>query len=97
MDTDVTTITPVNKLHPREYILASGSSRTILIWKIKLEKWKTKKELERKQFIFNNTEKKRYGKVDSDSDGDSDLDPKGRRSKAKKCQGKCTKSGMKKS
>ncbi|KAG6482286.1 DNA damage-binding protein 2-like [Zingiber officinale] len=97
MDTDVTTITPVNKLHPREYILASGSSRTILIWKIKPEKWKTKTEPERKQFIFNNTEKKRHGKVDSDSDGDSDIDPKGRRSKTKKCQSKCTKSGMKKS
>lgn len=121
MDTDVTTITPVNKLHPREYILASGSSRfllylclsyywcshltvftifpcrTILIWKPKQENWKTKKEPERKQFIFNNTEKKRYGKVDSDSDGYSDLVPKGRRSKTKKCQGKCTKSGMKKS
>lgn len=32
MDTDVTTITPVNKLHPHEYILASGSSRFFILF-----------------------------------------------------------------
>lgn len=29
IDTDVTTISPVNKLHPQDHILASGSSRFV--------------------------------------------------------------------
>lgn len=34
MDPNITTITPVNKLHPRDDILASGSSRfiSVLSW-----------------------------------------------------------------
>lgn len=30
MDPNITTITPVNKLHPRDDVLASGSSRLLL-------------------------------------------------------------------
>lgn len=31
MDPNITTITPVNKLHPRDDVLASGSSRFVLL------------------------------------------------------------------
>ncbi|GLJ21497.1 hypothetical protein SUGI_0397090 [Cryptomeria japonica] len=31
-DPDIATITPVNKFHPRKDLLASGSSRSLLIW-----------------------------------------------------------------
>lgn len=32
MDPNITTISPVNKLHPRDDILASGSSRFVLLY-----------------------------------------------------------------
>jgi hypothetical protein len=32
MDPNITTISPVNKLHPHDDVLASGSSRSIFIW-----------------------------------------------------------------
>ncbi|KAL3850595.1 hypothetical protein ACJIZ3_012477 [Penstemon smallii] len=35
MDPNITTISPVNKLHPRDDVLASGSSRSIFIWRPK--------------------------------------------------------------
>ncbi|URD83860.1 WD domain, G-beta repeat [Musa troglodytarum] len=90
MDTDVTTISPVNKLHPQDHILASGSSRTLLIWKARQEDWEAKKQPEKrpKQFIFRRSEKKSNGKFDSDSGGDSDDSSNGKKRKAKKCQGK---------
>ncbi|CAL9134246.1 unnamed protein product [Musa acuminata var. zebrina] len=90
IDTDVTTISPVNKLHPQDHILASGSSRTLLIWKARQEDWEAKKQPEKrpKQFIFRKNEKKSNGKFDSDSGGDSDYDSNGKKRKAKKCQGK---------
>ncbi|WOL16542.1 protein DAMAGED DNA-BINDING 2 [Canna indica] len=98
IDTDVTTISPVNKLHPQDYLMASGSSRSVLIWKTRQEDWQTKKGQERnpKQFIFR-TEKKSNGKNDSDSDGDSDIGCKGKQYKAKKRQGHFTKGDSKKS
>ncbi|RAL42361.1 hypothetical protein DM860_012144 [Cuscuta australis] len=32
MDPNITTISPVNKLHPRDDVMASGSSRSLFIW-----------------------------------------------------------------
>ncbi|GAB2274461.1 DNA damage-binding protein 2 [Dionaea muscipula] len=37
MDPNITTISPVNKLHPRVDVLASGSSRSLYIWRPKYE------------------------------------------------------------
>ncbi|KAK8925666.1 Protein DAMAGED DNA-BINDING 2 [Platanthera zijinensis] len=51
IDPDLTTISPVNKLHPRDDILATGSSRSLCIWRPGLEG--EEKETERKkEFIF---------------------------------------------
>lgn len=32
MDPNITTISPVNKLHPRDDVLATGSSRSVYLW-----------------------------------------------------------------
>ncbi|XP_065878301.1 protein DAMAGED DNA-BINDING 2 [Euphorbia lathyris] len=72
MDPNITTISPVNKLHPRDDILASGSSRSLFIWKPKL---KEKSEVEeskekRKIIICGNAEKKSKRKKGDESDDD---------------------------
>lgn len=70
IDPNITTISPVNKLHPREDILATGSSRSLFIWKPK-EKSELVEEKEEKIVVCGRAEKKR-GKKNGDSDDESD-------------------------
>ncbi|XP_072996150.1 DNA damage-binding protein 2 isoform X1 [Typha latifolia] len=85
-DPDISTISPVNKLHPRDDVLASGSSRSLFIWKPKEEIAETTQEHKRncKEFIYPNARKKSRGKLEDDSDDDSDFGSKGKKDKAKK-------------
>lgn len=74
MDPNITTISPVNKLHPRDDILASGSSRSLFIWRPK-EKHEIEKPIdERKIFLCGKAEKKAKRKFGDESDCDSDDD-----------------------
>ncbi|PWZ11548.1 DNA damage-binding protein 2 [Zea mays] len=68
MDPDIITISPVNKLHPQDDILATGSSRSIFIWKPKIEDELTEGR----------------AKHDNSSDDDSGGDSGGKNKKAKK-------------
>ncbi|XP_062192657.1 DNA damage-binding protein 2 [Phragmites australis] len=87
MDPDITTISPVNKLHPQDDILATGSSRSIFIWKPKNEadliEERTKQKA--KKYIYGSgSRKKSNGKHDNSSDDDSDGDSDGKNKKAKR-------------
>ncbi|KAL6577124.1 DNA damage-binding protein 2 [Orobanche minor] len=72
IDPNITTISPVNKLHPCDDVLASGSSRSIFIWR-------PQKNLDLKQQINKSgivlcgkREKERKGKYEDDSGDDFD-------------------------
>ncbi|KAL6967666.1 DNA damage-binding protein 2 [Sarracenia purpurea var. burkii] len=73
MDTNITTISPVNKLHPRDDILASGSSRSLFIWKPKEKSEIPQQKDEKKIVICGRAEKKPNKKFKGESD-DSDND-----------------------
>ncbi|KAL5228486.1 hypothetical protein ABZP36_016751 [Zizania latifolia] len=87
MDPDITTISPVNKLHPRDDILASGSSRSIFIWKPKTEDDTTEERNKEKakEYVYGSgSRKKSNGKHDNsddDSDGSSDGKKKGKKTR----------------
>ncbi|KAG4167899.1 hypothetical protein ERO13_A13G224600v2 [Gossypium hirsutum] len=87
MDPNITTITPVNKLHPRDDVLASGSSRSLFIWRPK-EKFDVSEQSDaRKIIVFGGDEKKRGKRSKDDYDDDSDDDKfnvKGKNVKVKK-------------
>ncbi|CAL2263717.1 unnamed protein product [Prunus armeniaca] len=86
MDPNITTISPVNKLHPRDDVLASGSSRSLFIWKPKEKCEPVEQKDEGKIVICAGAEKKRNRKLGDGSD-DSDDDkfcPKGKNLKSKK-------------
>ncbi|VAH71962.1 unnamed protein product [Triticum turgidum subsp. durum] len=84
MDPDITTISPVNKLHPQDDILATGSSsltrfcpcRSIFIWKPKNDvddptEERTSQKV--KEYVYGSgSRKKPNGKHDNSSDDDSD-------------------------
>lgn len=75
MDPNITTISPVNKLHPRDDVLATGSSRSLFIWRPKDDHELAEQKDERKIVICTGTEKKRKHKSkNDDSDDDSDVD-----------------------
>lgn len=85
MDPNITTISPVNKLHPRDDILASGSSRSIFIWKSKQNSDIEQPREERKIVVCGKAEKINGRKFGGDSDCDSDDDtPKDKKFKSKK-------------
>lgn len=87
IDPDITTISPVNKLHPQDDILATGSSRSIFIWKPKTEDELTEERTKQKvrEFVYGSGfRKKSNGKHDNSSDDDSDGDSGGKNKKAKK-------------
>ncbi|XP_050237949.1 protein DAMAGED DNA-BINDING 2 [Mercurialis annua] len=90
MDPNVTTISPVNKLHPRDDILASGSSRSLFIWKPKEKSEAVEEKDEKKIIICGNDEKKykRKSKGESDDDSDGGFKSKGKSSKFKKAVSK---------
>lgn len=88
MDPNITTISPVNKLHPRDDVLASGSSRSLFIWRPKEKSDFVEKKEERKILFCGKAEKKKPGKnVGNESEDNSDCDgfnSKGKRSKFSK-------------
>uniref|UniRef100_A0A0D3EJF5 DNA damage-binding protein 2 n=1 Tax=Oryza barthii TaxID=65489 RepID=A0A0D3EJF5_9ORYZ len=87
MDPDITTISPVNKLHPRDDILASGSSRSIFIWKPKTESDATEERNREKakEFVYGSgSRKKSNGKHENSSDDDSDGSCDGKKKKKAK-------------
>ncbi|CAN1221748.1 Protein DAMAGED DNA-BINDING 2 [Linum grandiflorum] len=86
MDPNITTISPVNKLHPRDDVLASGSSRSLFIWRPSWSSEVDEPKEERRIVICGNDEKRRKKKSGNGSDDeDDDLDG-GFKSKGKKTQ-----------
>ncbi|KAH0458059.1 hypothetical protein IEQ34_013374 [Dendrobium chrysotoxum] len=100
IDPDLTTISPVNKLHPRDDILATGSSRSVFIWRPGGLKVEDKEAERKKEIIFCNTGKKsakeKFNESDDDDDGD-DFPSKGKNKQQKKYGGKSDKAGSSKS
>ncbi|XP_020261688.1 DNA damage-binding protein 2 isoform X2 [Asparagus officinalis] len=86
IDPDITTISPVNKLHPRDDVLATGSSRSLFIWRPKEDtnSARLQQEQKSKDFIIATAEKKSKRKFDDDSDDDFDSYSKGKKSNGKK-------------
>ncbi|KAK4764576.1 hypothetical protein SAY86_025666 [Trapa natans] len=87
MDPNITTISPVNKLHPREDVLASGSSRSLVIWRPKEQSESVKEKEDQKIVLCGKLEKKRHGKKfgnesDDDSDHDGGFGPVSKKGKA---------------
>ncbi|GAV89905.1 WD40 domain-containing protein, partial [Cephalotus follicularis] len=73
MDPNITTISPVNKLHPRDDVLASGSSRSLFIWRPKEMSEVVEQRDKTMIVVCAKTEKKQnYGKR-SDDDSDNDF------------------------
>ncbi|KAG6382828.1 hypothetical protein SASPL_157463 [Salvia splendens] len=85
IDPNIMTITPVNKLHPRDDVLASGSSRSIFIWKPQENTELERGEDVNRIIICGKAEKSRKGKLDDDS-GDDDMFDSKKNSKTKKIQ-----------
>ncbi|XP_077222381.1 damaged DNA binding 2 [Tasmannia lanceolata] len=93
MEPNITTISPVNKLHPRDDIMASGSSRSIFIWRPKenAESVQGKEERKFKVSVCGPSGKKSNKKVDDGSDNDFDTHtPKSKKSKLKRYESKST-------
>ncbi|KAI5064101.1 hypothetical protein GOP47_0020771 [Adiantum capillus-veneris] len=96
VDKNITTITPVNKLHPRLDVLASGSSRSLYIWRPKDEMedddkgLEAEEEIKRKVTIFTVPDHaaakkgKDKRKFDEDEDDDDDDDMLCQKSSKKK-------------
>ncbi|KAJ9543797.1 hypothetical protein OSB04_023504 [Centaurea solstitialis] len=86
MDPNITTISPVNKLHPRDDVLASGSSRSLFIWRPK-EKSEIVQEKEDRKIVVcdrKNSKKLGDGSDNDDDSGDDDfLGKKGKNLKSK--------------
>ncbi|KAK2969188.1 hypothetical protein RJ640_025901, partial [Escallonia rubra] len=74
MDPNITTISPVNKLHPRDDLLATGSSRSIFIWKPKEKSGIVQERDEKKFVICGRAEKQHKKKLEGESDDDSDAE-----------------------
>ncbi|KAG4954969.1 hypothetical protein JHK87_040563 [Glycine soja] len=90
MDPNITTISPVNKLHPRDDILATGSSRSLFIWKPKEKSELVEEKDERKIVVCGKAEKKRgkkNGNISDESD-DEGFMSKSKKSKTKKTESK---------
>ncbi|KAG7538345.1 WD40-repeat-containing domain superfamily [Arabidopsis suecica] len=99
MDPNITTITPVNKLHPRDDVLASGSSRSLFIWRPQ-DKTEMVEEKKDKKIIICYGDSKKNGKKqkrgsDDEDDEDDMFISKGKNIKLNKPQAKTTKSTRK--
>lgn len=71
VDPNITTISPVNKLHPHYDVLASGSSRSIFIWKPEEDQSESIEQRVKKNILVcGKAEKKRKSKGDSDESDD---------------------------
>nr|GLL42946.1 protein DAMAGED DNA-BINDING 2 isoform X1 [Ipomoea trifida] len=99
MDPNITTISPVNKLHPRDDILASGSSRSLFIWRPAGESEPGQQRAEEKIVVCGkaaDAKRKKFG-ADSDDESDGDMFPSnGKNIKNKKVALKSTKYSIKK-
>ncbi|XP_071720570.1 protein DAMAGED DNA-BINDING 2 [Rutidosis leptorrhynchoides] len=84
MDPNITTISPVNKLHPRDDVLASGSSRSLFIWRPKEKSDMVQEKEERKIILCDRKSKKFDDDSDNDDSGDDLKSKKGKSSKYKK-------------
>ncbi|KAJ7964174.1 damaged DNA binding 2 [Quillaja saponaria] len=71
MDPNITTISPVNKLHPHEDVLASGSSRSLFIWRPK-ENSEPMEEKDKIKIVVCKTSEKKRGRKSGDDSDDSD-------------------------
>uniref|UniRef100_A0A1J3IUR7 UV-damaged DNA-binding protein 2 n=1 Tax=Noccaea caerulescens TaxID=107243 RepID=A0A1J3IUR7_NOCCA len=101
MDPNITTITPVNKLHPREDVLASGSSRSLFIWRPQEERTEVEEEKKDRKIIICSGDSKKKGKkhkrCSDDEDEDDDMfSSRGKNIKVNKSQVKTTKSSTRK-
>ncbi|KAJ4782465.1 DNA damage-binding protein 2 [Rhynchospora pubera] len=89
-DPDITTISPVNKLHPRADILVTGSSRSVFVWKPRVDTEEPQSEqLKRKQreFIYgsgNGRKSNGKGPYNDSSDDDNDFGKGGKKKKVTK-------------
>ncbi|XP_076915269.1 protein DAMAGED DNA-BINDING 2-like isoform X1 [Bidens hawaiensis] len=86
MDPNITTISPVNKLHPRDDVLATGSSRSLFIWR-PMEKSQMVQEKEKsKILVCDRKNSKKFGDESDDDDdsGDGFSSKKGKNLKHKK-------------
>ncbi|XP_057536342.1 protein DAMAGED DNA-BINDING 2 [Amaranthus tricolor] len=73
IDPNITTISPVNKLHPRDDVLASGSSRSLFIWRPKDKSEDEQEKDEKRTIIFcGKNDKKLNKKLGGESDESDD-------------------------
>lgn len=74
MDPNITTISPVNKLHSRDDILASGSSRSLFIWRPRDKSDEMVQHKNEKKFVVcgKDEKKSRKKKFDGESDDSGD-------------------------
>nr|XP_043611215.1 protein DAMAGED DNA-BINDING 2 [Erigeron canadensis] len=89
MDPNITTISPVNKLHPRDDVLASGSSRSLFIWRPKEKSEMAQEKEERKIILCDRKNIKKFGDEsdnDDDDSGDDFSSKKGKSLKHKKAK-----------
>lgn len=71
MDPNITTISPVNKLHPQFDVLASGSSRSIFMWKPEKDQSESIEQRVKKNILVcGKAEKKRKSEGASDESDD---------------------------
>ncbi|CAI0392966.1 unnamed protein product [Linum tenue] len=97
MDPNITTITPVNKLHPRDDVLASGSSRSLFIWRPNWTSEAEEQKDERRIVICGNAEKTRkkgFGDDSDDDDMDGGFKSKGKKTKSLKLEVRESKSAL---
>ncbi|KAK8520629.1 hypothetical protein V6N13_030927 [Hibiscus sabdariffa] len=81
VDPNITTISPVNKLHPRDDVLATGSSRSLFIWRPK--KFDVAERLDTRKIIVVGGDTKKRGKRSDDDSGDDRFNFKGKNVKVK--------------
>ncbi|KAL4297327.1 hypothetical protein GQ457_11G019410 [Hibiscus cannabinus] len=81
VDPNITTISPVNKLHPRDDVLATGSSRSLFIWRPK--KLDVAERLDTRKIIVVGGDKKKRGKRSDDESDDDRFNFKGKNVKVK--------------
>lgn len=96
-DPNVTTISTVNKLHPRDDVLATGSASSLFIWRPRGRCKAVQEKDKRKIVLCGKTGKKVNKKFTGESD-DSDDDmctSKGKKSNSKKPESKSTRYNVK--
>ncbi|KAF8394928.1 hypothetical protein HHK36_018867 [Tetracentron sinense] len=92
MEPNITTISPVNKLHPRDDVMASGSSRSLFIWRPKEKSELVQPKAKRKIILCGKAKKKLNRKFVGESDDDSGDDRFSSKGKTKNTKSKKTES-----